>query len=92
MNRGEYTASWKKMLLTVINIGCVGIAGLIVRLPYHPPYAFNGIANKNSADWVSTPPASPSTTTPAATVSHARIPRNAWNIHLCTYDSVCLQR
>lgn len=89
MNRGEYTASWKKMLLTTINIGCVGIAGLIVRLPY-PPYTF--ITNKNSADWVSTPPASPSTTTPAVTVSHARITRNAWNIHLCTYDSVCLQR
>lgn len=36
MNRGEYTASWKKMLLTVLNLGCVGIAGLIVRLSIHP--------------------------------------------------------
>jgi len=39
MNRGEYTASWKKMILTVLNLGCVGIAGLIVRLPCPPLYA-----------------------------------------------------
>lgn len=36
MNRGEYTASWKKMLMTVINLGCIGIGLVIVCLPRHP--------------------------------------------------------
>lgn len=26
-------ASWKKMLLTAVNLGCIGIAGVIVSLP-----------------------------------------------------------
>lgn len=33
INYGKYTASWKKMFVTVINLGCIGIAGLIVCLP-----------------------------------------------------------
>lgn len=30
MNWGRYTESWKKMVLTVVNLGCIGLACAIV--------------------------------------------------------------
>ncbi|RJE23789.1 hypothetical protein PHISCL_03874 [Aspergillus sclerotialis] len=32
MYYGEYTSSWKKMLITLVNLGCIGIAGVICGL------------------------------------------------------------
>ena len=31
MNWGRYTSSWNKMVLTVVNLGCIALACAIVR-------------------------------------------------------------
>lgn len=73
MNWGRYTASWKKMVLTVVNLGCIALACAIVRPLFILLFRKKLTAILNSVVWDCTLLASQSTTTRPAPASRARI-------------------